>query len=333
MFNYVILGSEDEIYKYAFNDLNGLDNVIYVSGCKPSKCTLKGFLYRTHFRPELNEKIRIPGKSIWNHFYFKDTLSKNNKYCFIFLANFAMFAKQSGYHQYLRRKYPDCKIVLFLTDIFARQTELFTHEKWKIEKERALYDLIISYDKSDCQKYGFTYHHTVFSSNFILPDLNVEESDVYFVAKYKGRLQRVIELYDLLSSFGLRCDFYIYKCPSDMKVERPGISYIEKPISYAENLVRTIKTKFLLEIMQNNADGYTYRTWEAIAFKKKLITNNKSIIDAPFYNPKLIYVVNNYCDLKDGIAAFIQDNNTVDFNYTKEMSPVALLEFIDSKFR
>lgn len=332
-YNFVVFGEDWDLYQCAFSDLNKLKNAIYISGNKPPKKTLKGFFYRLHFRPELNRKKKMPFLKIWNNFYFQKQFNDNKPICFIFLATFASYAKETDFIPYLRRKYDGCKIVLFKTDLITKSKNVFTGVPLPIEYFKENFDLIISYDKGDCKRYGFKYYPTIFSQ-IELTNSTVSSCDVYFAAKYKGRLPVLITIYDQLTNAGLKCDFYIYGAPLATQIKRKGIHYIEKMMSYTENLSHSAKAKCLLEIMQNDADGYTYRTWESLSYNKLFITNNQHISTAPFYNEKFMQIItesNNYY-IPESFIIKIQKDLFVDYNYRQQMSPIKLLEFIENFF-
>ncbi|MFI8377987.1 hypothetical protein [Leeuwenhoekiella sp. NPDC079379] len=42
----------------------------------------------------------------------------------------------------------------------------------------------------------------------------------------------------------------------------------------------------LLDVQKGNQEGLTFRIFEALALKKKLIITNKSIVDYYFYDPQ-----------------------------------------------
>lgn len=328
-YNYVIFGAEWDLYECAFSELNNKEYAIYIPGCKPPRNTLKGKLYRMHFRPELNRYIKIPLKNIWNRFYFENTFKDNKPICFIFLAGYASYANETNFQNYLRKEYPNCKLVLYLTDLLSKTKCCFQNKPLDIKQINNTYDMVLSYDKSDCANYNFTYYPSVFS-HINIPNNNKPICDVYFAAKYKGRLPIVINIYDKLTEMGLICDFYLYKVPTSQRIYRKGIHYIEKMMTYKENLQHVESSKCLLEIIQSNAEGYTYRTWEAISYNKYLITNNLSTINAPFYDANHISVIKDSNDLNSFFIEQIKRNISVNYNYSKEISPLKLVEFIDN---
>lgn len=51
-YNYVILGSDWDLYKFSYSDLYQFNNVQYIPGPYPPINSLKGLLYRIHLTPQ-----------------------------------------------------------------------------------------------------------------------------------------------------------------------------------------------------------------------------------------------------------------------------------------
>jgi hypothetical protein len=65
-----------------------------------------------------------------------------------------------------------------------------------------------------------------------------------------------------------------------------------KKLSYLEVVNKIQGTNCILEIIQDNSSAYTLRTLEAIFYNKKLLTNNKTIRYADFYEEDKINIIN-----------------------------------------
>lgn len=135
-----------------------------------------------------------------------------------------------------------------------------------------------------------------------------------------------------LKNWGLKLNFILAHVPETERVNENGITYINgRSITYRENLVNVRNTKCLLEVIQKESKGYTLRTLEAIAYGKRLISNNDSLLTAPFYNPDFIEMVSSFKDISSSFIERIKNVNEVDYNYISELSPIKLLEFIEKK--
>ena len=192
-----------------------------------------------------------------------------------------------------------------------------------------LFDLIISYDIQDAEKFGFLYHPTSFSDVKIDNIHDIDCTDVYYVGKSKGRLPIIRFIYNQLTNAGFNCDFYVTDLNYNEEIQSDGIHYIKK-MSYTENLVHASKSNILLEILQPNAVGCTLRTWEAINFGCCLLTNNQRIFQTGFYDNSYVSIISadNRIDI-EYLKKYKKKHN----NLVKKIRPIALLNFIESNFK
>ena len=137
------------------------------------------------------------------------------------------------------------------------------------------------------------------------------ENDVFFCGKAKDRLEDIYEIYNVLNSNGLKCDFYVTDVPKEKIKENYNIHYNEK-ISYKEYLNHVAKSKGIVEVIQKNSSVATLRFKEALAYGKVLITNNENV--ETNYNKKQIYV---YSNLKEIDIDSIKESLNLKFSYCK----------------
>lgn len=325
-YNYVFLASRQDYYKNAFADCINLPNARYYTD-NVFLNLKRNPLFRVHFG-RLNYFIKLPLKKIWNSSFCKRLSFENEKpICFIVWGDWPMYFRETDYAAYLRNKYPSCKIVWFLQDLFLIQKDLYGNNV-DVKKEFGIYDLIISYDKGDCQKYGFTYHQTVMSYTKILDNEKIPNSDVLFIGKDKGRLDLLSQICRKLSDKGLICDFKFFQVPKKDQIKVDGISYFDEKMSYDELLQYTKKTKCLVELMQPGAHNFTFRTWEALIYDKFLITNNDTIIDSNYFFPDSMCCIKTVEDITDTFIEKIK-NSLVQYNFRDAISPIYLLIFLE----
>lgn len=328
-YNYVVLGS-DGLYKYSYSDLFELNDVEYVPHFRTNINPIFRFLHRLHISKEINKRIKLPFKSIWNRFYYNFKFDNQNPICFLFFSKWPALNEEVGLTKYLRKKYPNCKTVWFLQDLYKNIKTIY-NEQLDLNKARNEFDLIVSIDTDDCKNYGFDYHPLVFSS-FHGVVKQMPQSDVYFLGKAKERLQDIIEVFKLLKSYNLKLDFHIVGVKEEQQVYADEIHYIDS-MDYGENLQHVIHTKCLLEIMQKGQIGYTQRAVEAVCLGKKLLTNNPIIKDAPFYKQEFISQFEEYTDIDIAFVNNIPNSEFIDYQYKEKLSPIELLDFIDEKLR
>ncbi len=91
----------------------------------------------------------------------------------------------------------------------------------------------------------------------------------------------IVQTYNYLNDSGVTTYFGVGRPPKDI-VKEKGIHYFPYVMPYEKYLQFVINTNCIVEILQDGTTGYTLRTWEALAFNKKLLTNNPEIINAEF---------------------------------------------------
>jgi hypothetical protein len=334
-YNYVIFGYNWDFYKSSYKDVIDLVNVEYVPNHLSRKheqiCLVTEFnkiiyfLYRIHHSVLINNIINLPFKKVWFNFYFKNKFKDENPICFVFFGRNAILEK-FGYIDFLKKKYPKSKNVCFFQDL------IHTHEIINIAEIKRGYDLVISYDSVEAKNYNINYHPTVYSKFFVEYNTEIPKSDVYFLGAAKNRFDKIISIYQYLQSKGLKCEFYLTNVNLEDQLHYEGIHYISQ-MSYQKNLEHILRTECILEVMQKNATGYTMRTWEAIMYDKKLLTDNIEIIKAPFFNEANISVFEN-TDVLESSDFFFEDfSRKTDHHYKENISPVKLLEFIERELQ
>ena len=313
-FNYVILGSSWDLYKYAYSDLNSLDNAIYIS----DTTLTSNIVRRIHLSKSINAIFELPFKKIWNKFIFKSKFQNDNPICFVFFSNWAEYNKELNLTDYFKKRYKGSKCVLFLQDLY----------KFRIIDTKQ-FDLCLSFDKADCERYGFVYHPLVFSDIKFDNEVKVE-NDVFFLGKAKNRLRNIVRMFEYLQNYGLKCDFYLVGVNKEDQVYPDLIHYIEG-MDYLTNLQLVRKSRCLLEIMQESGTGFTQRGCEAVCLGKKLLTNNQYINEEPFFNPRYISTFKSVDDIDRDFINHIPDEISIDYHYKHMMSPIELLQFIENR--
>lgn len=127
--------------------------------------------------------------------------------------------------------------------------------------------------------------------------------DVYYLGTYDNRIDEVIQICKELYDLGLKLDINIATDGSKSKNKKlkqfPFIKILNKKISYKENLTQMANSKIILEITNNSIhNGYSFRTFEALGYDKKLITTNNLIKNADFYCEENFHLYENTANLK-----------------------------------
>lgn len=144
-----------------------------------------------------------------------------------------------------------------------------------------------SFDPIDCAKYDMNFNSQYYFSTIQLKKEYNMEYDVFFIGREKGRLAYLTELEEIMKTKGLNTYFHIV---NETKIKNQ--QYLYKPLLPYEIVLDYIgHSKVVLDIVQDGQSGQTLRSMEALFFSKKLITNNRSIIDCNFYSKDNVFVL------------------------------------------
>ena len=152
--NYVIFGEDSELYLTIYSDVTKLHNCRYIKSEIDSSNWILVAIYR------LVERIRyLIGKKpmkIWNKIRFVKHFTSAMPIIFIFFRS-RLHYLQTDYDLYLRKRYPDCKLVAFYQDIVSR----FPETNPMLYKSRL--DLMLTFDHRDASQFNLTYYPLVYS--------------------------------------------------------------------------------------------------------------------------------------------------------------------------
>lgn len=320
-YNFIIVGCGG-YYMVGYHDIMSSENVRYFSSIQDgisSKFDL--MLLRLTFSEQVNKILTYPFAGYIYPRLYPFKFKKDNPLVFLFFGNMQAIY-QSSYLDYLRKRYPGVKLVLYMQDIIARNFKL------NFNTVRDKFDLILSYDKGDCEKYGLVYHPTPYSIYPVPENTSIEPIDVFYCgcAKTKARYDAILNVFNKCKEFGLKCKFYIVGAPKEVQLDSNDIIY-DHPLSYVENLQYVQKSKCILEVQQENADGYTPRLWESIVYDKHLLTNNFSIQKSEYFRKEFMHHVSEIGEITKWIDLSV--NSTEDLK--NSLSPFHLLTELESR--
>lgn len=197
------------------------------------------------------------------------------------------FTQDDKIVRYIKSVNPDIRLILWFWNPVFRGTDPKSLpdslcEKW-------------SFDKNDALKFGMKYNTTFFLDNIELPENDIA-NDVLFVGKDKGRKSMIHDLDRAMSAMSINTYFYVVEDQLDFKSQR-------RAIPYEEYLTLLSKSKAILDIVQPGQSGLTLRPMESIFFRKKLITNDASIVQCEFYRPNNVFIIGE--DKMDNLKQFL----------------------------
>lgn len=158
-----------------------------------------------------------------------------------------------------------------------------------------LFDEVFSFDKADSEKHGF---QLITNYNY-LPENQMDQNpkfDLVYLASFDKRLVDLYEIIKKLEKSGLSVYAKIVGKKSWKKrfftSKNSSVSYGVKRVRHEEIPGYYKKGKVLLDLIRDKQTGLSFRIFEAMALKKKIITNNHTIKDYDFYNENNILVLN-----------------------------------------
>ncbi len=146
-----------------------------------------------------------------------------------------------------------------------------------------------TFDPHDAKEYGLVLFDQFFRMNQMYSVNEREKWDFYFIGYAKNRTSVILELQEKLSAY-----------KTYFKIVHSAKDYV----SYEKSVENILNSKCLVEIVQKGQSGMTLRPLEAMAFGKKLISNNESLKGMDFYNPQNIFILG--MDEIDRIPDFLE---------------------------
>lgn len=167
----------------------------------------------------------------------------------------------------------------------------------EVKKYFDLFDSFFCFDSKD--KYNNLKQITNFYFDCISPvykEFNTKKPKLYFVGVYwENREEKIDRFIKEVSKIDVELSITIqYYHKSEIK--NPKIKYVKDRITFLENLKNVEDSDILLDFVDPVHDGLSIRFFEGLYYKKKVITDNKTVKSYDFYHPNNIFVLedNNY---------------------------------------
>lgn len=195
-----------------------------------------------------------------------------------------------------------CKKILVLRDSVAaltskrRRLKLLSEDENYLDRVRSTFDVIYSFDPEDCKQYHLSYVNQFLP--FTRSEIAHQPSDTrhtaesgscFYVGGYDDDRAALIEnLAPLLLESHCQPNFYLVG--GGAQNPRYPRFCINEKLTYQQNIEKLMNSDIVLEINKPGQRGLTLRALEAMAFNKKLITNNGSIKEHAFYSPERVFI-------------------------------------------
>lgn len=150
-----------------------------------------------------------------------------------------------------------------------------------------LFDKVYSFDIQDCKKYGF---NRLTNFYYYEPAPVAIDKTVFCISHIeKKRYPFFNKMGKFLDENNITYRFLTKQ--SKEKLQSPYIEYLKDTIPYADMVKLLNHYEIVLDIAKPHQHGLSFRTFEALGMNKKLITNNRSVMEYDFYNPTNILVI------------------------------------------
>lgn len=158
----------------------------------------------------------------------------------------------------------------------------------------SLFDKVFSFEKRDCKKYNL-----IFKTNFIYKTSNNIPSKyqykVFNISSFDKRFPVIKKIAEALYKMKIKSKIIIFTSKENNELYW---EFSKKPISIEENNQLLQESEIMLDVSRNGQDGLSFRVFESLGLKKKLITTNKDIVNYDFYDSENIFVIDNINDIK-----------------------------------
>lgn len=325
MYNYIFYNdSVKGLDRLFFLDIEDYSNVKIVKRDGLFRSKLLDFLCKFHLSHRVNSNVKLPFKWIWYKALFNNDFPINSTLCFVLTAGWYY----PEFIQYLKKRYKTSKFVFYFSDTVESKLKVIPSLDITYLKEN--FDLVLSYNPQDVEKYNLKYtsiYYSKISQSWHESLPQYDHVDVLFIGAARNRLTEIKSAYRRLTNAGLKCFFYVVSNSTRNESSEEGIFYSKSAMQFKEYLGRTMSAKCILEMLDTNTAGSTLRFWEAVMYDKKLITNYTSAQNNMFYNPLYIQY---FSSVKDIRPSFVTEENHVRYNYNGENSPIHFLKLIES---
>ena len=265
---------------------------------------------------------RFTAPWILNHTVLSNYLDKcNEKFPVILFLNsfFTEIRYPVDALNYLKKKY-GAVFVLYYIDPIERGVCTYANYL----RENNVFDMVYTFDKANSEKYNLKFWQTPYSSM----KFKIENQyDLYFCGVDTDREQIIDRI---LQKKDINCRMDVVQVSGnqhycDNRVEIYTVSDIRP---YREVLERTLKANCILEIVRPGQVGFTLRTFEAVVYNKKLLTNNKNVKKFKFYNPEYMKV---FEKIEDIDWKWLHEIINVNYHYDGSFSPLRFIKEIEDR--
>ena len=191
-----------------------------------------------------------------------------------------------------------------------------------------LFDLIYTSDQNDARSYNLIYYTLPYAysryANIVNSNIQ-DKKDLVFCANIKKRSEQIVAILEGCKEYNVTVSMDLL--PNN-EFEKQLFSKYNDDVTmlngfkrYEEIIKKTLTAGCILDLVQDGQTALSMRPYEAVVYKRKLLTNNPSILDFKYYNPKYIQF---FTDVRDINWDWVKETTAVDYGYMGDFSPLNL---------
>ena len=310
-------GKWNDLNKSMFADLYNDPHInVLESRFKTLHSKLLCLVRKFHYSKKVNTIINLPLKEKWKYTLDDINFEENKRYILIFPDS--VYPITTAYIKKIKDNF-NVTCVLFLLNAVTENYMKYT------EPYFPYLDYVFTFDYADAKKYGYiecAYLYSKFNINISKYSLN----DIYYIGFDKGRFNVIQKIVDLSKNENIKSLVRVMGVSKKVYKENNSHNIIcNQMITYIESLKEMLECNCILELLSTGQSGATLRYYEAVCYNKKLLTNNKNVVNLPFYNPDYIHVFENPEDIDWN---WVKERIPVDYHYDGRFSPTHLIDKI-----
>jgi hypothetical protein len=267
-------------------DYFGIYKVIEKEIQESFDCELKSIIFEDYKYKNTLQKVQ--------NFLAKTFFKKNLKKIWASKERIKTIAKED-YFDYLFIICPDFLLndeLKYITER-AKKSIVYYWDSFdnipRYERTLPFFDKHYSFEPKDVKKFNLS-----FLTNFYYntSQNNNPKNDLFFIGTFDERIEIILKVLKSITKNGKSAQIFLQSKNHKIirKYKSKNITFIKKPIIFTESEKIYNNSKIILDVQKKVQNGLTFRVFEAMGKRKKLITTNQDIINYDFYNSNNIFI-------------------------------------------
>lgn len=316
---YIFAGYSDPMMRTIFKDCLKQENVSILREILPFSTYVNGLFRGLFMRFYKYQFCQILFYIIEKIYHPLEKINTDYEKVYILFTNGASIGISVHYLKNYLKHHKNCIPVM----LFMDQMDKYWSEYAKYLVNHISQFRCFTFDPEDARDTGYKHTMNIYSCQDA-PTGGIS-ADIYFSFLGKDRLDLVRDITEYLELGKIKCNIiYVGHIGKDEN-KLGSVKNVEKRMQYPDILKDVLQANCLLEVLRPEQTGVTLRYYEALCYNKKLLTNNKNIINLPFYNSQYMKVFEKPSDID---CQWVRRREKVNYHYENEFSPVHFLEEI-----